>query len=296
MATTESSLHAVGTALRNILVATDFSTCSDAALRCAAGLARAHNGNVTLLHVISLEPAYPVAVEPLPPELLEEANGVGARMDDVMAKPQLRGIPHRALIYRGDLPLILDQVVAEKQIDLIVLGTHGREGMQKLLIGSVAEQVLRHATCPVLTVGPHVDLDYVDEGRYPRVLFATDFSPSSLHALPYATDLAKQNLTLLHVVCTDVASAEYGSTTLDPAQFAEARARLSSIVPQDSDPDLIVGEGIPALVIVGVARRDNASLIVMGVNPHSAFAATHLPWATAHRVICDAHCPVLTVR
>ncbi len=286
----------VGLRFENILVPTDFSRCSRAALRCAAGLARAESASVLLLHVVSLEPAYPVATEPLPAELLEEGNGVGPDVEELMSAPELSRLDHRAMVYRGDLASVLDEVVPANRIDLIVMGTHARDGMRKLFVGSVAEQVLRHASCPVLTVGPHADLDYVDIGRYPRVLFATDFSASSLRSLPYATHLATQNLTLLHVLCTDVASAEYGSTILDPIDYASARNQLRDIGAGDCDPDIVVTEGIPAESIVRTARQYNASLIVMGVNPKSAFAAIHFPWATAHRVICDAHCPVLTVR
>lgn len=280
----------------NILVPTDFSACSGAAVRCAAGLARAEWASVLLLHVISLEPAYPVATEPLPPELLVEANGVGADVADLMSSPELSGLAHRAVVYRGELISILDEIVPTNRIGLIVMGTRGRDGMRKLFVGSVAEQVLRHASCPVLTVGPQADFDYLDLGRYPRVVFATDFSASSLRGLPYAVDLATQNLTLLHVLCTDVASAEYGSTILDPMDYVSARDQLCELAPADYDSDIVVTEGIPAEAIVRTAKEYNASLIVMGVNPKSAFAATHFPWATAHRVICDAHCPVLTVR
>src|SRR5215472_18764432 len=94
-------------------------------------------------------------------------------------------------------------LIEQSDIDLIVLGTHGRGLIGTLLLGSVAEQVLRHATCPVLTVGPDVLTSLLDRERFGHILFATDFSDGSMHALPYALSLAEENdaeLTLMHVL------------------------------------------------------------------------------------------------
>ena len=78
-------------------------------------------------------------------------------------------------------------------VDLIVLGTHGRTGAEKLLLGSVAEEIFRRSPVPVLTIGPGVRSSTHNAGRFRRVLFATDLSPESLAAAPYAITLAQEN-------------------------------------------------------------------------------------------------------
>ena len=93
-------------------------------------------------------------------------------------------------------------MVGRHAIDLIVLGSHGKHGLKKLVLGSAAEQIFRHADCPVLTVGPKVVAPGPGEVAFKHILFATDFSAGSLRALPYALSLAEENqarLALLHV-------------------------------------------------------------------------------------------------
>jgi nucleotide-binding universal stress UspA family protein len=108
--------------------------------------------------------------------------------------------------------------------------------------------------------------------------------------------MGKQNLTLLHVLYRDMAAAEFGSTVFDHQEFYDTREKLRGLIPPGVAAHATVELGIPADTIVRTAREQNSGLIVMGVNAKSALAATHLPWATAHRVICDSPCPVLTVR
>ena len=190
------------------------------------------------------------------------------------------------------------EIIADKGIDLIVLGTHGRGLIGTLLLGSVAEQVLRHATCPVLTVGPDVVPSLVDHEQMTHVLFATDFSEGSLHALPYALSLAEENdaeLTLLHVLeQVRPMNVEYTKELL-----ADYRQRLWDMVPADANlwctPQVAVEIGDAAGTIVSEARDRLASLIVMGVHTGGT-VASHLPWTVVHSVVRHARCPVLTTR
>ena len=116
----------------------------------------------------------------------------------------LDGVDREFIMHRGGVWEELQEIVFEKQIDLVVIGTHGRRGIEKLLLGSVAERVFRHADCPVLTVGPHSYLEGgVECNGIPTYLFATDFGEPFLGALPYAVSLAKgtkAKLVLVHVV------------------------------------------------------------------------------------------------
>ena len=124
---------------------------------------------------------------------------------DLLHDGSLNGLDHVFIIRSGSVWEELQAIILQKQVDLVVVGTHGRRGIEKVLLGSIAEQVFRDASCPVLTVGPYsyqesrVDLT----GEIQTYLFATDFSEASLCALPQAVSLANQTkarLILLHVV------------------------------------------------------------------------------------------------
>jgi nucleotide-binding universal stress UspA family protein len=181
---------------------------------------------------------------------------------------------------------------------LIVLGTRGRGVIGKLVLGSVAEEVLRHAPCPVLTVGPGVPDSLVDHQRLSHVLFATDFSDGSRCALTYALSLAEENnaeLTLLHVLDElEPMPMHYSKEVV-----VDYRKRLWDMVPDDANlwckPQVSVGTGIAATEIVRFAHGRQADLIVMGVHNGGAMAS-HLPWTIVHTVARNARCPVLTVR
>ena len=284
--------------LKNILVATDFSPCSQIALHCAAVLARQAKGNVFLAHVLPFAPLSPIPMDSGPVFPVAVGSDPRFRMKQMVSSPELAGIESKTLLGQGDLWLVLQGMIEQNDIDLVVIGTHGREGLKKLVLGSLAEEVFRRAPCPVVTVGPHVASECFEQGRLRRVLFASDLSPSSMHALPFVTMLAQHqaSLTFLHVVASAVPNAEIDTAAFVASEVDEARESLRQFVPAGSDADVVVEVGIPGEVIVRVARAQNASLIVMGLHLQSVFAATHLPWTTAHRVVCDAHCPVMTVR
>ena len=195
----------------------------------------------------------------------------------------------------GETWEVLSRVVSDQNIDLIVIGTHGSGGIDKLMLGSTAEKVVRHATCPVLTVGPLVRLLSLE--RFGNILYATDFSTGSLRALNYALSLAEEDraeLTMLHIIESKPASE---AELVDWKR--RDRERLSQLVPTDIDlpskPEIEVEAGAPAKEIVRLADARNAELIVMGSHSDGV-VSTHLPWTTLHHVLQHAHCPVLTVR
>ncbi len=283
--------------LKTILVATDFSACSQPALSYAAALARQENGKVFLVHVLAPAPAYPIPMDAGP--LSAEGEAARIRMKQALSTPDMTGIEHDALLEQGELWPVLADVLEEHKVDLIMVGTHGREGLTKLLLGSAAEEVFRRSSCPVITVGPHVTPECLHEGRLRHVVFATDLSPTSLDALPYALKLASQHrakLTLVHAITSAISDTEFAAARFLQKEVDEAQQQLRKLLPAEVEADTLVGVGMPAAIIVGAAETRNASLIVMGLRQQPMFAATHLPWTTAHRVVCDAHCPVLTVR
>jgi nucleotide-binding universal stress UspA family protein len=285
--------------LKNILVATDFSPCSHIALLYAAALAGRQKGKIFLAHVVPYEPLSPIPMDSAPIFMLPAAKDPRFRMKQVVSAPELAGIEHEMLLEQGQFWSVLEKMIEDHHIELVVVGTHGRGGLSKLVLGSVAEQVFRRARCPVVTVGPHVSPQCLHEGRLRRVLFATDLSAASMHALPYVTMLAGQHqapLTFLHVLASAVPDAEFAAADFVEREIEDAREHLREIVPANTTTDVAVEVGMPAEIIVRMAQAQDASLIVMGLRSQSVFAATHLPWTTAHRVVCDAHCPVMTVR
>jgi len=296
---------------KNILLATDFSEVSRKAVPYAAAIANRYGSKIYFVHVIPPESRMPIPIEPLPAELHYGRLNAERDMKAFLAGESLANIPHEVLLEEGPIWDVLSELIRRDEVDMLVLGTHGRGGLKKIILGSVAEELFRLAACPVLTVGPGVPAEPVGEREFRRILFATDFGPASLHALPYAISLAaesKARLTLLHVVLPvpvlDVGPYWYPGTDIAEQQkIARVRYldRLRELIPPEAnlpfDPEFVVDFDFAPDAIVKIAADSRADLIVMGVNQSaSARAAAHLPWATAHEVVCHAKCPVLTVR
>ena len=284
---------------KNILFATDFSRASKAAAPYAAEMAKHYGAKLFALHT------RPPVLNPMTPPAGWKSIEEGARVEKEQQKRELLkifpGHPPEILIREGDLWSNINDVMERDKIDLIVIGTRGRTGVGKLLLGSTAEEIFRQARCPVLTVGPHVSDAPQRSGEITRILFATDFSPESMAAAPYAISLGEEfqaYLTLLHVI------EEPGVE--DPVQSADlvtsSERLLRGLVPAEAElwcvPDYVVERGMAAETILDVARRKKSELIVLGVRRPTSVpgAATHLPIATAHKIVSHATCPVLTVR
>lgn len=285
--------------LKNILVCTDFSPASAEAIPYAAGLAKAYEAKLHLLNVRAAS-AY---LEP-PSEgwarLAEESEAIARDAAEKLLAPYA-GVKSDVTIAEGEIwPAIAEQL-EKNGIDLIVLGTKGRTGLGKLLMGSVAEEIFRKAPCAVITVGPHATQEPKVAGEMSNILFATDFSAASLSAAPMAMSLAQEHearLTLLHVIA-DEKTGEF----VVPANLTGASKRLlQNLIPPKGElwcePHCLVEQGEAAEKILDVAGRTRADLIILGVKRPKLIegAATHLSNATAHKIVSNARCPVLTVR
>lgn len=184
--------------------------------------------------------------------------------------------------------------VERHSVDVLVVGTSSRGGLGKVLLGSVAEEIIREAPCPVLTIGPHVKTDASFELQ--SIVCAVDFSAESLRAAEFAISLEQRyraNVTLVHVI----QGAREDST--DPARQLIER-RLREMIPAEADlphsPELVVGAGHPGEFILQVAFDLHADIIVMGVRGAGAFAQSASRFGSiAHKVVSLAICPVLTV-
>jgi nucleotide-binding universal stress UspA family protein len=283
--------------LRNILFTVDFSPASVQAIPYVTAFAKWFDSRVFVAHVVPPETPLGIPMDVAPVDM--ELNWIHAqrKLDTFNRDHDFAGVKHDSILQQGELWDVLSDLIESEGIDLLVLGTHGRQGLRKLVMGSMAEQIFRRAPCPVLTVGPRVNHPDIEFQNLQTILFATDFSQGSLHALPYALSLAEENqsrLILLHVM------------PLTPIQYAdEIRAnteqKLWQLLPTDAaawcKPEFVSLSDYPGEGILNVAEDRNVDLIVMGVHKPAAPRTTaHLPWTIASEVVSRAHCPVLTVR
>jgi nucleotide-binding universal stress UspA family protein len=196
----------------------------------------------------------------------------------------------------------VEQILSDREMDLVILGTHGRTGAMKFLLGSVAEEIFRRASVPVLTIGPSVRKVAHSGGRFHRVLFPTAFTPEAQGAAPYAVSMAQENqarLLLLNVMRDPTLK---GTDKAGQDSVANVMHQLHELGPQAAElwcrSEATVRFGNPSERILEVASEHDADLIVLGVRDAAGRlgAATHLERTTAHKVVAHAACPVLTVR
>ncbi len=289
-------------ALKNILFATDFSPHSNAALPYALAIARQYGAKLYGAHVQAPEDYLFLVPETWPAHVQQEEELQSEAA--VRLEQQLQGVPHQILSGAGDVWNVLSGFIAEHDIDLLVIGTHGRTGARRVFMGSVAEKIFRQAACPVLSVGPTVSSRPSGGSAIQHSLFATDFGDESLAALPYAISLAEEDqgqLALLHVVEHPAA----GIVDLDAVR-SSLMSRLRELVPPEAEPwchvECLVefGQQFAAVdeKILEVAKDRSADLIILGARPtrRALSPVTHLARTTAQHIVANAACPVLTLR
>jgi len=302
--------------IRRILCPIDFSEHSRRALDHAVAIARWYEAAVTVLHVFSpvtvaAVGAAPVVFEPMVLAPVDR-DRLLADTKAFAAAESAPGVAIEAVIREGSTATEILEQAASMSADLLVIGTHGRSGFDRLLVGSVAEKVLRKASCPVLTV-PKGLPDAVPSGPvlYKRILCPVDFSDSSLHALRYATSLAQEadgQLTVLHVVAHEFENAADMASMVSDAgitigSFVKQREevlrrRLQEAVataPKFCSVESLITHGKPWREVLRIAAERRSDLIVMGVQGRGATDLLFFGSTTQH-VVREASCPVLTLR
>lgn len=269
--------------IKNILYTTDLSFAAERALPYALEIARRYGSTIYAAHVIQplVSPgAWPQKTKD------EEVFRQESRKD---LEEQLGSVPHEIIFQPGKAWQTLSKLIKEKHIDLAVFSTHGRAGMDKLLFGSVADEILRKAPCPILAVGPAVASKPKQNMELNRILYATDFSTESLAAAPYAISLAQEHcarLILLHAI-------DDGGDV--PAMLHALGELVPFGVELKSDPDCVVEHGAPGGRILEVAEGHGADLIVLGVHGKKG-PRQHLTRSGVFQIVTKARCPVLIVR
>jgi nucleotide-binding universal stress UspA family protein len=299
--------------IKRILCPIDFSDTSRRAIGCAVALARWYEAQLSVLHVLASVPvvdAVPAfgAMGLTPPLTLRDVDRdallgqmrsfVGAGMREVPVELLLQEAPD----VRAETLTAADVF----NVDMIVMGSHGRTGVRRLLLGSVADAILRQAACPVLIVPPHAD-EHPVTVPFKSIVCPVDFSPVSRDAVRFALTLAQEDdaeITLVHSVEMPPELRDYAFPTdididaVHAAARADALARLRDLVPASARDYCTVHteatEGRPHRAVVLLAAERQADLIVMGAHGRSALERLVFG-SNTYAVVRDAVCPVLAV-
>lgn len=290
-----------------IISPVDFSENSERAFDHAVALARWFDATITVLHVPALPvPAIAPGGElPYPLELSADLRDeLLKRLDEFVAPARGSGVTIDVALHEGTPAAEVLHQAEERAADLIVMGTHGRGGFERLMLGSVTEKVVRKASCPVLTIPPGVrgEIPEVQAG-YKTILCATDFSDASGVALNYALSLAQEaqsKVILLHVVqgYLDELASPGGSyhAKLEEDALGRLRASVPDEVRTWCDVEELVKLGSrPSRTILEIAGARSVGLIVMGAQGSHALDRLFFG-STTHRVITHAETPVLTLQ
>lgn len=303
-----SAMELASDPLETILVATDFSETADLALDRALDLAGRHASEIVLVHV--MQPEIPIVATPemivVPPDyekLLREASVEG--LAQASERVRAAGLRVREVLEKGHPARKITACADAVDADLILIGTRGHTGFRHLLLGSVAEEVVRLARQPVLTVHPGDDrpIEPVE-----RLLFPTDFSPAADHALSVATRLLAGSrdarILLVHTFLVSPSVVPLGGFRTGTApHFVEDAQKLAeratapaveALRERGLDVEVIVERGDPAEIVTELAAAREVDLIVMGTRGHSKLRQILLG-STAERVVEHAPCPVMTV-
>jgi nucleotide-binding universal stress UspA family protein len=289
--------------IKRILCAIDRSPSSLQAFGYAIALAKWQSARLTLLEVIEEAPPPGGSRAPTSDGVPDETRKTLERdLRRVLTARRASDVKVEISMRKGN---VVQEILAQARTsrsDLVVIGTHGRGGVQRLVLGSVAEKVLRLATCPVLTVRSGVRLARRSRSPFDTILCPTDFSAAANKAVAYAKTLAQEaDATLILMTAVEWPFGEAvmpgAVTELRKSIESDASKALTRLLPRPANgrAQTTVALGKAGDAIVKVARARSADLIVMGVSGRGALDVALLG-STAHHVIREGTWPVLTVR
>lgn len=292
---TSSPLKTTPIHVKGILAATDLSEQATVALKVAARLAKKFHSRLHLLYTVSPQP-YVANTAPLLAEMVkidiergqEELHAYTSKIAEV------RTTRHEEITLCGPAIDAIAELVPMKGIDLLVMGSHGRAGLRKMIMGSVAEAAVRQLSCPVIVAGPKCKPVH---DTFHSIVFATDLPVGSLRAAQYASSLALQtgaSLTIAHILPAQTEDMGYVAKKVKENAVEELRLLIPGDPQSRKHFYIEVATGHAAPELTRIAKHHKADWIVMGTREHTTLA-DHAPWATLSAVIRDSHCPVLVV-
>jgi len=278
-------------------LATDFSSSAEKAASYAQGLAKRFSSSLSLAHVIDLSVATRSEAAAVGLIIDEMRRASAENQERLLADVTSAGVRTTAHTLESDNPAAaIVGFAKELRADLIVTGTNARHGLSKAILGSCAEGIIRHASCPVLTIGPNAKLAPKGGFSFHTVVFATDFSSNAALEAAVALSFAQDSVAkiyLCHVL--DRPGKDICKTVELELKFEEA---LQQLIPRSTydwiSPERVVETGEVAPGILGLAKKVDADLIVLGAK-HSGTWYAHLIEGTVGQVLMKAECPVLAV-
>lgn len=293
--------------IKRILVATDLSVCARRAVEYGMCVAREWSAHVELLYVVEVLRGLEFDAPFSDPSLALRRKEATRLLGDLATRVKQEGLDVDWHLREGIPSVQIGQAVLEQRADLVVVGTHGRTGLDHIVLGSTAERVIKQTPCPVLTVRV-APIHGEKDGDVPpcirQLMVPVDFSSPSLDALEYAIQVVDRfgaRLTLLHVLEPIYHDLELGLGRIE--QEVQKRthweAQLDGLAQVVRERGLaaksVVLGGIPSESIVTHARGQGCDLIVMGT--HGRRGLTRLGYGSvAESVLRQAPCPVLTVK
>ena len=287
----------VGLTMERIILATDLTPASEAATRYAEALAKRFSSNLTLTHVVDLSIATrsEKAVVGVPLDDMRRLHNIA--MEQLLRDLSKSGVKAMGHALEAHNPAAAIVGLADQlKVDLIVAGTHARHGVSKVILGSCAEGIIRHATCPVLTVGPKANYPLGGQFSPNAIVFATDFDAEAAAKASFALAFAQDNEAKIYLCHILEASGKNISQTLEWRLKTETA--LQKMIPESvydwCSPECIVEQGKAAAHILALARRVNADLIVLGAKRRYSWL---VPWnnGVVGEVLAEAECPVMTI-
>jgi universal stress protein A len=282
-------------AIRNILLATDFSDCSKRALGYALGIASRYGSRLHLFHCIDPTPYNLIDPSPIQTACDDARRELEQLVAGLRREERAGNVKLNTLVSAGDLISLLTDNVKSLNVDLIIVGTHGRTGWRKAVLGSVTELVVDQSSCPVLSVGRFADRIRIQEFGPESILLAYGASVHSQLAESYAVSLARKYNSRLSVV--DVVDDKGGRVLAQVSQLklSERDVRNTTLdAPLTIPPQLPIDIDAQSDLILQVADQTVADLIVLAVPATHRFSDRFVS-TNSYRVVCGARCPVLTV-
>ncbi len=296
------SVHAVAAigpkkaipAFEKLLVATDFSRSSIAALSYAENLAHLYGTELLLTHVVNsgnASPPEPLAVFAAP----EIGQAMAEDLEQLTNQLRRRGIQARAILAEGPVADALETLVQEEKPSLLVIGTHGAHGLERLILGSTAEAILRKVSCPVLTVGPSCANISPKNLALQTIVYATVVQHPSEAALLYAASLAKALHAHVQLVYAIDEIRELPGNSFDKEAQSQSDLLTGALMGTDSKVSVHRVYGEPVEAILRRVIATHGDLIVLGTERGRKLAA-FMPAGVAYGLIRLAPCPVITFK